>query len=480
MVLRQVPITSVFALVLIAGCDGGGSTGATTSGGSGGGSGSTASSGGATSTESSGGTSVQGSGASGGMGGTGGQGGTGPGGQGGGAPNVCGDGVAMDEEECDGADLKGADCTLFGFSKKAGVACSPGCTFDITGCVPTCDGALLEPGEECDGAHLGDHDCTELGFSSKPGAKCNATCSGIVVGNCKPTCNGALLEPGEACDGANLAGQSCQDYGFDNPAGLACGVGCTFDSSGCVPSCNGGGLEPGEACDGADLGGKSCQDFGYASPLGLACSAACSHDTSGCVAVCGNGVKEPGEGCDGAPIAGQLCVGCQVKYTTVINEVWYDPPGTDSTSGACFIELFGDPSVDLSGYALKFIDGGDGSEYIAELKLTGQSIGQTGYFVVVQTAAQLAALPAGTNGLQSSKADLQNGPDNLVLVKDGMVVDAIGYGTFMGVFAGEGSPAQDPSNAAQTLSRLPNGSDTNDNGVDFKLGTPTPGSGNLP
>ena len=45
---------------------------------------------------------------------------------------------------------------------------------------------------------------------------------------------------------------------------------------------------------------------------------------------------------------------------------------------------------------------------------------------------------------------------------------------------GEGSPAIDPTNSAQTVCRLPNGSDSNDNAVDFGLCTPTPGAANLP
>ena len=100
--------------------------------------------------------------------------------------------------------------------------------------------------------------------------------------------------------------------------------------------------------------------------------------------------------------------------------------------------------------------------------------------MVVLVAAQQASLPPGTNSLVSTKANLQNGPDSLVLAKDGAAVDAVGYGTFMGNFAGEGSAAQDPADSPQTLSRLPNGADTGDNAADFQLGTPTPGGPNMP
>lgn len=394
---------------------------------------------------------------------------------------MCGDQVAIGDEECDGTDLKGADCKLFGYSTKAGLGCGADCKFDMSGCNTTCDGLLLEPGEECDGVDLGIHDCTEFGFTKKQGAKCNATCTGIEIGNCGPTCDGAGLEVGEECDGANLGGMTCTDFGFDNPGGLACGATCTPNAAGCTPVCNGNNLEPGEACDGANLGGKTCTDLGFVNPAGLSCGPACAHDASMCVAACGNQVMEPGEECDGAAGAGQVCrANCTLKLTAVINEIWYDPPGADGTSAACFIEILGDPGLDLTGYSLKFTRGSDGAEYVAALALTGKTIGPDGYFVVVQTAGQMAALPAGANSVTSTKADMQNGPNNLALVKGNVVVDAIGYGSFVANFAGEGTAVPSPVNSAKTLSRLPNGADSDDNLTDFKLGTPTPGAANMP
>ncbi|MFO0591106.1 MAG: hypothetical protein U0441_26410 [Polyangiaceae bacterium] len=480
MSLRSSALASIGACLFLVACGGsGGSSGSSSGGGGstgGGGSGTTTSSTTTTPTGGggSGGTTTSGGGGS----GAGGSGANGGGGQ---MMNVCGDGVAADAEECDGADLKGADCTLFGYSKKAGVTCTPDCTFDKTGCKATCDGVLLEPGEECDGANLGNHDCTELGFSAKAGAKCNATCDGIEIGNCMPTCDGVLLEPGEACDGADLGTFNCMDFGYDIPAGLTCDATCNFDENGCTPTCDGANLEPGEECDGINLGGVTCSDLGYVIPAGLKCGAMCTFDTSACAAVCGNGVKEPGEECDTSAPAGQACTGlCKLKFTTVINEIWYDPPGTDSTSASCFIEIKGDPGLDLATYSLKFTRATDGAEYTPALKLDGSVIGANGHFVVVQTAAQLAALPMGATGVTSGKSDMQNGPNNLLLLKDTTVVDAIGYGTFNANFQGEGTPAIDPTNATQTVCRLPEGNDTNNNATDFQLCTPTPGAANMP
>ena len=478
MTFRSSALASIGACLFLAACGGSsGSSGSTGGGGSGtggvGAGGSTTGGGGSGGTTSS--TSSGGGGSGGAITGGGGSGGS----QGGGGMmmNVCGDDVAAGGEECDGTDLKGADCTAFGYSKKPGVTCTGDCAFDTSGCKATCDGVLLEPGEECDGANLGNHDCTEFGFTKKAGAKCDATCSGVEIGNCAPTCDG-VLEPGEECDGADLNGLTCADFGFDAPNGLAC-TACQADTNGCMPTCDGANLEPGEDCDGALLDGKTCADFGFANAAGLACSA-CAFDTGGCSASCGNGVKEPGEECDGSAPLGQVCVACALKYTTVINEIYYDPPGTDGTTSPCFIELKGDAGLDLADYSLKFTRGSDGTEYTTPLALAGQTIGSGGYFVVVRTAAQLAALPMGANGITSSKADMQNGPNNLILLKGATVIDAVGYGVFMANFQGEGSPAIDPANSAQTVCRLPNGVDTNDNSADFALCTVTEGAANMP
>ncbi|MBK8254468.1 MAG: hypothetical protein IPK82_17600 [Polyangiaceae bacterium] len=90
-------------------------------------------------------------------------------GSGGTVAPFCGDGIANGGEECDGPDLKSADCTGYGFSTKSGVTCTSDCKLDPSGCKATCNGVLLEPGEECDGVNLGNHDCTEFGFTKKGG-----------------------------------------------------------------------------------------------------------------------------------------------------------------------------------------------------------------------------------------------------------------------------------------------------------------------
>src|SRR5262249_21163447 len=156
---------------------------------------------------------------------------------------------------------------------------------------------------------------------------------------------------------------------------------------------------------------------------------------------------------------------CTVQFTSLhINEILYDPPGADA---GCYIEIVGPPNFPLTGYSLKFIDGGTGTEYQTQLSLTGQSTGANGYFVVPQDTTVVVA--TGANSMISTKANLQNGPDNVQLILGTAIIDAVGYGTFTAAqfFAGEGTPATGINNSVKSLSRLPNGADTDVNSVDF-------------
>jgi hypothetical protein len=46
---------------------------------------------------------------------------------------ACGNGIKTSDEECDGSDLGGADCTTQGYAYGR-LACSSNCTFDPNGC----------------------------------------------------------------------------------------------------------------------------------------------------------------------------------------------------------------------------------------------------------------------------------------------------------------------------------------------------------
>jgi hypothetical protein len=190
-------------------------------------------------------------------------------------------------------------------------------------------------------------------------------------------------------------------------------------------------------------------------------------------AVCGDGVVDKGEACDGAAPAGKLCVDCALVDATdpVINEIVYDTSGTDV---GCFIEILGPPGLDLTGYTLDAVNGSDGVATLVAT-LSGQSLGASGYFVLAQDSTVKVA--ADVTKLIKITADLQNGPDSVVLKHGAVVVDALGYGSFAAgqFFSGEGSSAPASSTS---LCRIPGGKDTGDNSADFVACAPSPGAAN--
>ncbi|MBM3287967.1 MAG: hypothetical protein FJY88_11550, partial [Candidatus Eisenbacteria bacterium] len=160
------------------------------------------------------------------------------------------------------------------------------------------------------------------------------------------------------------------------------------------------------------------------------------------------------------------------QQSIVINEILYDDASTDDVN---WVELKGTPGMSLSGYRVVGVDGATGCPTYQPISLTGYTMPADGYFVI----AQSNLVP--NYDLVSTAANYQNGPDNVQLQygsdPNWTVVDALCYGTG-GCFAGEGSPATDPS-ADISLARCPNGNDTNDNSVDFVAdNSPTPGTAN--
>jgi hypothetical protein len=91
----------------------------------------------------------------------------------------CGDGAIGSGEQCEGADLGGADCQSLGFASGT-LACTPGCQLDTSGCVPnpptSCGNGTIEAPESCDGADLGGATCTSLGFALGGSLACTGSC----------------------------------------------------------------------------------------------------------------------------------------------------------------------------------------------------------------------------------------------------------------------------------------------------------------
>jgi hypothetical protein len=165
-----------------------------------------------------------------------------------------------------------------------------------------------------------------------------------------------------------------------------------------------------------------------------------------------------------------LILTVSVSSQVVINEVLYDPPGNDI---GCFVELMGTPGLSLDDYSLVGANGEGGKKYNL-IDLSGHRIPSDGYFVVAQDGNVPYA------DLVDSKANFQNGPDNIELWREEKKIDAVGYGDFSeAVFTGEGDPTFDLS--GYSIGRRPDGADTDNNSIDF-VGLPiaSPGRPNCP
>jgi hypothetical protein len=156
----------------------------------------------------------------------------------------------------------------------------------------------------------------------------------------------------------------------------------------------------------------------------------------------------------------------------VVNEIDYDQVGADSGG---FVEIANTAGTDaaLDGIALVLVNGGDGTEY-DRVALTG-SVAAGGYMTL--------------------DIDAQNGaPDGVALVDtaSGTLLDALSYegeihaatidGQTFDLVEGTAlaSNVADSNTVAGSLSRLPDGTDTNDAGADWKFTTTaTPGAANV-
>ena len=179
--------------------------------------------------------------------------------------------------------------------------------------------------------------------------------------------------------------------------------------------------------------------------------------------------------CSGALLA-------QAHAAVVINEIDYDQPGTDSGE---FIELFnsGNGDILLDGYTLDLINGTNGTAYDT-FDLAGLKIDAGAYLVLCDSASSVAncnyAPNTGTGWFQNGGS---TDGDAVALYSGGLLLDSMVYeaiGSNLGPFAEGGTSAGADSNSViMSLSRLPNGIDTDDNGFDFGSGCLTPGTANI-
>ncbi len=150
-----------------------------------------------------------------------------------------------------------------------------------------------------------------------------------------------------------------------------------------------------------------------------------------------------------------------VSSPVVINEVYYDHPGSDA--GFEFVELYctGETRVSLDGWSIAMIDGRTGEMRELWRAEPGTIIESGGLSLIGGDSC--AVSPA--NHLIGS---IENGPDAVVLLCDGEEIDLVCYG------------GDDPGCApGRSLSRRPDGTDSGDTGTDFVCALPTPGLRNF-
>ena len=151
----------------------------------------------------------------------------------------------------------------------------------------------------------------------------------------------------------------------------------------------------------------------------------------------------------------------------VINEVYYDSPGEDR---GCFIELKGAPGSKLEGLTLATFNA-KGND--AGTVLLAGTISASGYFVIGQDGS------APNRDVVNAFVNLTNGGGAVQLRRGSSVLDAVAYGEVGSAKTarGEGRAVKD-AKSGQSLARIPDGADSNDNAKDFRIGKPTSGISN--
>lgn len=165
----------------------------------------------------------------------------------------------------------------------------------------------------------------------------------------------------------------------------------------------------------------------------------------------------------------------------VINEIFYDVPGED-TNGVLFIELRGTPGANIGKYVVRCVNGDGGKPTDTIVLPATATIPDDGFYVIADGMTGNLTATTVANADFVANFDPQNGPDAIQLLSaDGAVLDVIGYGTPLplhdadGLLMYEGAAATKVS-AGQSLSRDAEGSDGDQNSVDFAWqANPSPG-----
>ncbi len=162
------------------------------------------------------------------------------------------------------------------------------------------------------------------------------------------------------------------------------------------------------------------------------------------------------------------CLSCAALANAdlLLNEILYDPLGADE--GQEFVELWNPDSTaaSLDGVVLEAGDGARPGSWTLVWRGAAGNAAAPGAAFLIAGDALLAAL--------------QNGPDAVRIVRNGAVLDLLGYGDLESATLYKGAPAPD-AGSGQSLARLRDGVDTGVNRDDWAVeGELTPGAANHP
>ncbi len=338
------------------------------------------------------------------------------------------------------------------------VQCAAGETCSAGSCSSMCeDECTAEGATDCDSSghavvRCGQYDADPcLEFAEVAACAASETCS---LGECRTECVDECTAGSRQCRigsasevevCANSDHDPCLEWTLDTDCaanGMVCANGAC--ASQCADECSGATCDGNASVPCGDFDGDTCKDRG--TPL------ACKTTES-----CNAGVCSP------------LSPPTGVK----ISELLYRSSGPDED---VYIELSGPPGTSLAGAELVAVNGSDGQTY-GRLTLTG-GLDSSGLFVVAHPLAEPSIFDWADQ--LSTFADLQNGPDNLLLKWGDTTLDAVGYGVFSGrdAFRGEGS-ASAATEDDESLARVFRDGvavDTDNNSADFIVTLPTPGT----
>lgn len=176
---------------------------------------------------------------------------------------------------------------------------------------------------------------------------------------------------------------------------------------------------------------------------------------------------------------GEVCVG-EITTPLLINEIDYDQDGEDTAE---FIELVNTTSqaMDLTPYTVELVSGADSSVYKTFDLSTIESQLGPGDYLVIGSESIVAGLPEGVVSMTTSNNFIQNGSnggDAVQVLQYGNSIDSASYEAVI-VDLTEGSGSAGTDLGPGSLSRCPDGEDTDDNAVDYQVTANTsPGQAN--